>query len=129
MILLTVLTPVAAHAQSVIEGPATVIDGDGLMIGDTEIRLCGIDAPEIVVGRASFFGRVAKSHLEKLVAGKTIVCKPVGTGTPCDGTPPRSRNRTNAQCFDGDTDLAMQMVKDGMATDWEKFSGGHYKRD
>lgn len=38
---------VAAEVPKLVTGPALVVDGDGLRIGEWEIRLLGIDAPEL----------------------------------------------------------------------------------
>jgi endonuclease YncB( thermonuclease family) len=50
-----------------------VVDGDTVHVLDTvkhlhKIRLAGIDAPE----SSQAYGRVSRSHLEELVAGKTV---------------------------------------------------------
>ena len=39
-----------AHASEPISGVARIVDGDTLAIGETKIRLEGIDAPEIRSG-------------------------------------------------------------------------------
>ena len=105
-----------------------VIDGDDIVIcapGDrcTDIRLCGMDAPE----RACPGFANARSALLQLVEGKTVRCIQVGAGTVCDGrSKPTNRNRVVAQCFVDGLDIAANLVERGFACDWTKFSGGHY---
>ncbi|WP_187289042.1 thermonuclease family protein [Fulvimarina pelagi] len=100
-----------------------VIDGDGLVVAGTEIRLCGIDAPEAT--RPGGFE--ATAHLRALVEGRTVRCLPVGEGSVCDGlSRPTSYDRIVAQCFVGDLDLAGDLVRHGFARDWPRYSGGAY---
>ena len=61
---------------------ARAIDGDSLMVSDQEVRLFGIDAPELMQtctrnGEPWNCGQVAKDQLAKLIAGKQVVCVPV----------------------------------------------------
>jgi endonuclease YncB( thermonuclease family) len=113
-----VFAPCAAMADS-------VIDGDTLFVGRLKYRLCGIDAPE----RGQPGSQAATDHLRYLTKGRTIACKPVGEGTPCDGRSERkSHDRIVAQCFVDGKDIAAEMVRSGHAKDWPRFSGGHYAR-
>ena len=119
--LLTIAAPAMAEP---IEGPADhVIDGDGLVVDGTEIRLCGIDAPE--ARRPG--GPEATVRLRELVEGRMVRCVRVGEGSVCDG---RSRetsyDRVVATCFVGGRDLAADLVRGGYARDWPRFSGGAY---
>jgi endonuclease YncB( thermonuclease family) len=103
----------------------SVIDGDTLYVGRLKYRLCGIDAPE----RGQPASQAAADHLRYLTKGKTINCRPVGEGTPCDGRSERkSHDRVVAQCFVDGQDIAAEMVRSGHAKDWPKFSGGYYAR-
>jgi hypothetical protein len=59
-------------------------DGDSLMVGNTDVRLFGIDAPEFdqscsIDGRNWSSGAAAADQLSKLVTGKHVVCASVGT--------------------------------------------------
>ncbi|MEM6588139.1 MAG: thermonuclease family protein [Pseudomonadota bacterium] len=96
-------------------GSAYVIDGDSLVIQKTQIRLFGVDAPEL----NHPFGQKAKWTLVGLCKGQTITAKV----TDVDG-----HGRTVARCYleDG-RDISAEMVKAGLAIDWPKFSDGHYK--
>lgn len=98
----------------VLQGRAWVTDGDTIVINKTQIRLFGIDAPEI----EHPFGQKAKWAMVKLCKGHkvTAVVKDVD-----------HYGRTVAQCSlpDG-RDLSAELVKIGLAIDWPKYSGGKY---
>jgi micrococcal nuclease len=102
-------------AQRVV-GRCWVIDGDSIKINNIEIRLSGIDAPEL----DHPYGKLAKAALIKLCNGQEV------TAT-CDGN--GKYGRVTATCFlpDG-RDLSAEMVKMGLALDWRKFSGGRYQQ-
>jgi endonuclease YncB( thermonuclease family) len=63
-----------------LQGEARAIDGDTLQVGDTRLRLHGIDAPELrqtcedSAGEAWACGRRAASELAAAVAGGEIHC-------------------------------------------------------
>lgn len=106
-----------------------IVDGDTFWICDPsachKIRLCGIDAPEIELTE----GLRARAALTDLIDDQVLTCVPVGEGTVCDGrSRPTSHDRTVAQCFLGDADIAEAMVSSGHACDWVRYSGGHYSR-
>lgn len=102
--------------QKEISGFAHVVDGDTITINKTQIRLFGIDAPEM----NHPYGKKAKWALVSLCKGKRI---------RAEITAMDDYGRTVAKCFlpDG-KDLSEEMVKNGMAIDWAKFSGGVYRR-
>ena len=102
-----------AH-QLTINGICRVLDGDSIFIGDTSIRLHGLDAPEL----DHPYGNNAKWALIKLCKGQVVSAVLEGS---------LSHNRKVATCYlpDG-RDLSAEMVKLGMAVDWPKFSGGKY---
>ena len=98
----------------VIEGPAYVTDGDTITIQGTQVRLYGIDAPEL----DHPYGKKAKWAMVRLCRGHRIRAEVAEEDT---------YGRTVAKCFlpDG-SDLSAEMVKLGLAIDWPKFSGGQY---
>lgn len=108
-----------AHAvkrQRILEGPAYVTDGDTITIQKTQVRLFGIDAPEL----NHPFGKNAKWALVRLCKGHRIRAEVMEED---------DYGRTVARCTlpDG-RDLSQQMVQDGHALDWPKFSGGKYSQ-
>ena len=75
-------------AGDAVAGPARVIDGDTLSIGDVRIRLEGIDAPEAGQtcksrsGVSWPCGSAATAALERLIAGWPVRCVGIATGRP-----------------------------------------------
>ncbi len=100
---------------TVLQGKCWVIDGDTIVIGETRLRLAGIDAPEL----DHPWGERAKWALVALCKGQTITARI---------RPELSYDRVVAECFlpDG-RDLAAELVRSGHALDWPKFSGGKYR--
>lgn len=98
----------------VLEGPAYVTDGDTITIQKTQIRLYGIDAPEL----GHPFGKKAKWAMARLCKGQTV---------RAEITAEDDYGRTVAKCFlpDG-RDLSAELVAEGLALDWPKFSNGKY---
>lgn len=98
-----------------VRGSAYVVDGDTLVVQKTQVRLFGIDAPEL----DHPYGKRAKTALINLCRGKTVRAEIVAQD---------AHGRTVAQCWleDG-RDLSAEMVKLGLAIDWSKFSGGKYR--
>lgn len=117
-------------------GYARVIDGDTIAINGIHIRLWGIDTPPafasdhehgpatVMLERKGFdrpsiisAGIRSKDALERLTAGRQLMCITVGT----------SYNRVVSHCYlDGDTklDLSCEMLKTGWAVEWREYSRG-----
>jgi micrococcal nuclease len=94
---------------------AIAIDGDTLKLNGESYRIWGIDAPE----RADPAGPAATRAMRSLIAGQTLDC----TVRDVD-----RYGRTVVLCVlrDG-TDIACEMVAQGHAVDWPKYSGGYYR--
>lgn len=98
------------HA-TIISGYPRVVDGDSIFVGESEIRLFGIDAPELdqICTRASRSwqcGAEAAAALRAVTAGRRIVCRA------------RDRDRygrTVAVCHAGEVDLGAAMIRRGFA--------------
>lgn len=79
-----------AGATDIVGTIGKVIDGDTFWLCDADrcqkVRICGIDAPE----RGRPGSNMARDRMEKLVIGKTVRCRQVDEGTPCDGRSKRS---------------------------------------
>lgn len=110
--------PSSAHPvprKTFLEGKAYVVDGDTITIKGTQIRLFGIDAPEI----DHPYGKIARSALIKLCGGKMVRAEVVEED---------DHGRTVARCrLEDSRDLSAEMVKLGLAIDWKKYSGGEYR--
>jgi endonuclease YncB( thermonuclease family) len=97
--------------QRDLTGAAEVIDGDSLRIAGEELRLKGIDAPELmqtcqVGGRESPCGREARAHLRRLLASGL---------TTCIGAERDRYGRLLATCRVRGVDVNAAMVRDGHA--------------
>ena len=110
---------VTLAASLPIYGIAVAGDGDSLAIGETSIRLFGIDAPEFDQqctrsGTSWQCGKAAAEQLAKLVTGREIRCTPTGTDT---------FGRTLARCSTVlGTDVNRTMVASGYAVAFRKYS-------
>jgi micrococcal nuclease len=91
------------------------VDGDTLRCGDgTRVRIWGIQAPE----RHHPEGPASTRALSRLIAGKVLTCQPRG----------KSYDRVVALCTVDGRDVAAEMVRQGQAADWPRYSGGLYAR-
>jgi len=109
-------------AADVIEGPATVTDGDTIRVGDTRIRLHGIDAPETsqtcnaAGGGTWACGTEATKALRFATTGHDVSCRPVTLNR---------YGRTVARCFDGTNDIQADMVRQGLAWAFVRYSSDY----
>jgi endonuclease YncB( thermonuclease family) len=115
LLLFFVLAP-AAVADST--GQARAIDGDSIMVGQDEIRLHGIDAPELSQtctrdSQAWSCGRAAADQLSKLIAGQPVSCVSMGQDR---------YGRTLGRCRAGERDLNQAMVATGYALAYRRYS-------
>jgi endonuclease YncB( thermonuclease family) len=107
-----------ASAESPFYGLAQAKDGDSLMVGQREVRLFGIDAPEFSQsctrdGQPWRCGAVAADQLSKLVTGKQVRCVAVDTD---------EHGRTVSRCTAGVVDVNRQMVSNGYAIAYRHYS-------
>jgi endonuclease YncB( thermonuclease family) len=117
-LILTALLLHAAPGYADSSGKAFVIDGDSLRINGQMIRLYGIDAPE---GRQSCLrdntpypcGEEAAALLRKLTARKTVRCAEKDRD---------AHGRSVAECFVGDRSLNAELVKQGWALAYRRYS-------
>lgn len=114
--LLTACT--AADAEPTLTGLARAKDGDSLTVGNREVRLHGIDAPEwdqtcTKAGKPWACGQAAAAQLAKLVTGKQVRCVAVDTD---------EHQRTVARCTVGTTDVNQAMVASGYAVAYRHYS-------
>src|SRR4051812_32580738 len=101
-----------------ISGPVRVVDGDSLRVGDTEVRLFGVDAFEgrqvcVRDGNPWRCGEAAANELRKLTTGAAITC---------DKRDIDSYGRTVAVCSNGTVDLAAELARAGLALAYRQFS-------
>ena len=110
-------------------GLARIIDGDTLDLGETRIRLRGIDALESDQrctrrGGGSYdCGKQARDALVGLIGGADVTCVPDGSETYGRVVATCSVPRRNGN---GSLDLNGAMVRTGFAFDCPRFSKGAY---
>lgn len=121
VLILTLLWPGKVAAQGAVYGTGHAKDGDSLMVGDTEVRLFGIDAPEWDQscqrnGTDWSCGAAAADRLAQLVTGKNVVCSSMGKD---------EHGRTLGRCMVGATDINRTMVASGFATAFRHYSSDY----
>lgn len=100
-------------------GPARVIDGDTLAIGDTRIRLFGIDAPELRQscqrsnGARWACGAWSKGQLQALVGRGAIRCVPRDTDR---------YGRMVGVCYANGQDVNAAMIARGAAIAYRRYA-------
>ncbi len=93
-------------------GIASVIDGDSIRVGENEVRLFGIDAPEYLQTcfdenrREYFCGKESQVFLLKLANKKEV---------ECFYSSKDHYNRFLAKCFVNKTSINEEILKSGMA--------------
>jgi endonuclease YncB( thermonuclease family) len=103
-------TMATSHAD--LYGGARVVDGDTLMIGGQQVRLYGIDAPELEQicdgpGEEIRCGEISRSAVLDLVAGvERVSCKTKGRD---------SSGQWIAVCYADGSDIGRTMVHSGWA--------------
>jgi endonuclease YncB( thermonuclease family) len=117
---LSIFFPAHADPVATVEGIARVKDGDTLFIGPVEIRFAGIDAPESEQRCRDFdkktveAGVMATAALKRMADGKLVRCEITDNKT--------TYNRVVAECFAGDVNLSREMVRQGWAYAYVRFS-------
>lgn len=104
-----------------ITGTAEVVDGDTLRIGDTKIRLFGIDAPEarqVCESEETSWGcgEASTRQLQSLVEGQPVACLVRGID---------DYGRSLAVCTVGGLELNRTMVAQGWAVAFRRYSGDY----
>ena len=118
LLLVLVLVPVFAWAQS-FGGAVRVVDGDTLDVGGTRVRLHGIDAPEIGQhctrpdGVRWDCGTWVTAEVRARIDGRKATCDTMDTDR---------YGRTVARCRVAGQDLGRQLVRDGLALAYRKYS-------
>ncbi len=100
-------------------GFARVLDGDTIQVGDTRVRLEGIDAPENAqtCARASGenwpCGNAATKALQTMIEGRSVVCRNLGL---------EKYGRTLATCSIDGHNINAEMVRRGLAWAFVRYS-------
>src|SRR5688572_2238439 len=102
-------------------GIARALDGDSIQVGDRQVRLFGIDAPEYDqacerAGQRWNCGAEAAKRLSELVTGREIVCRPIETD---------EYGRAVSRCTVFGKDVNAAMVESGLATAYRHYSADY----
>lgn len=118
LIILAILRILPAPDPVVVSGRARIIDGDSLVVQGMELRLKGIDAPEILqecVKEAAKWpcGRESARRLGNFLRGKVVTC---------DASERDAHDRLLARCKTGGRDINRWMVEQGWAVSFHDYS-------
>lgn len=111
--------PASVRVGDHIDGGASVVDGDGLVVAGIRIRLFGIDAPEVLQtcrredGSVWRCGQHATVALDDLAGGRRVSCLVHALD---------AYGRAVAVCRRGAVDLGAEIVRHGWAFAYRRFS-------
>lgn len=113
-----VLSAPDSAASGRLQGPARLIDGDTVAVGDVVVRLHGIDAPEndqpcVDAGGDWACGLWARDELGRLIGDGPVTCTVIETDR---------YGRAVAQCLGSRGDLGAAMVLAGAAVAYRRYS-------
>jgi endonuclease YncB( thermonuclease family) len=120
-VLLLLCTPVAAAAQQLVLGIGRAKDGDTLLVGEREVRLFGVDAPEFDQtcsrdGKQWSCGAAAADALMNFATGKDVECVSAGVD---------QYGRTLGRCSAAGVDINRTLVSLGLATAYRRYSSDY----
>ena len=119
---LSLLAGAAIPHAADLTGKPRIVDGDTIWIGDTRIRLHGIDSPESkqtckkADGREYRCGEIATFALAEIIETHWITCK----GETTD----RYKRRISV-CYVGLYDINAEMVRRGWALAYRRYSSDY----
>ena len=97
-----------------LEGTASAIDGDTIIINSYKIRLEGVSAPEL----RDEGGNEAKQAMQRILKNKNVKCSLSGQ---------KSYERYIGTCWLGALDIGALLIMQGMARDCVRYSRGRYR--
>lgn len=115
---LSLMLCLATPALADFDGQVRAYDGDGIYVGDTKVRLFGIDAPELTQmctganGQAYPCGELSYAALAQMFDGAWATCEGFD----------QSYDRIVARCWVDGQDIAQEMVLAGWAEAYREFS-------
>ncbi len=105
--------------RPIFSGPARVIDGDTIVVGQVRVRLEGIDAPETSqscltrAGQPWSCGAKASHVLARIIGEEVVTCEDLGLD---------KYGRTLGTCHAGTVNLNAEMVRLGFAWAFVRYS-------
>jgi endonuclease YncB( thermonuclease family) len=122
LLFVLILSAGCAPTPPPVVGPATVIDGDTLRIGRREIRLWGVDAPELEQVCQGPTGAYSCGLVAKRALAAHINAKPV----TCSGNEIDRYERLVARCKVDDSDIGATLVRKGLVVRYARYAGPTY---
>ena len=115
--------PKPVSAPAAIAGVMSFRAIDDLRVGSAKVVLCGV-----AYTKGAAMRDLATETARREFNGKRVDCRPVGSGTPCDGrASARFRDATVAQCVTEDgRDIAAELSARQILCDYPAHSGGRY---
>lgn len=116
----------SARKNDILQGDVRVVDGDTIVLGETRIRLEGIDAPETTQSCGRRFvgywrcGEEATRHLVHLIGKQPVRCEDLGLD---------KYGRTLGRCFVGAMNLNAEMVRSGYAWAFVRYSKSYVPQE
>ncbi|MCV3210543.1 hypothetical protein OHD62_29645 [Mesorhizobium sp. YC-39] len=106
------------------DGKLAIQSIDDLRVGGRKVLLCGVAFKKPQSMRAMITEAARRDY-----QGLVLTCKPVGSGTPCDGnTASKFGDATVVQCFTSDgADLAAKLAENGILCGQPAQAGSAYK--
>lgn len=114
LFLFTSLLIAAPSAAGTLTGAGQAIDGDTIIVGKSQVRLQGVNAPEV----DEPFADEALEFMGELVNDKPVVCE-------LDGTV--NRKRVIGICRVDGQDIGAAIIAAGLARDCPRYSKGRYQ--
>jgi hypothetical protein len=115
--------PKAVSAPAPIVGKVNFRAIDDFRVGNRQVILCGV-----AFTKGAAMRELATEAARKEFHGKPVNCRPVGSGTPCDGRAAATfKNVPVAQCITEDgRDIAAELSTRQILCDFPAHSGGYY---
>jgi endonuclease YncB( thermonuclease family) len=119
--LLAVVVAACQPKGEPITGTVRVVDGDSLHVGNTEVRLFGVDAFEgsqacLRDGSPWRCGEAATEALRALTDGRAVTCSKKDTDV---------YGRAVSVCSNGTVDLGAELTRGGLAVAYREFSADY----
>jgi endonuclease YncB( thermonuclease family) len=109
----------ALSGQADVSGVIRVIDGDTLDVGQTRVRLHGIDAPEVA---QTCTGSDGVDWACGAWVSAQVRASLEGRAARCDAVDVDRYGRVVARCFVGNEDVGQSLVRNGWAFAYRKYS-------
>jgi|GEM_PF-812054 len=116
---LKAITDTPPNVENMMQGSASIIDGDTIRLGGKKIRLAGIDAPEYRQNCSNKNGSKYACGIQSTKQLKRLIGR---NPVHCDKQALDQYKRVLAVCYAGEVNLNAEMVSTGWAIAYTYFS-------